>query len=367
MKLNYIKPLDGLRASAILLVLVWHYFACQINENLFNGSAKYLKLATSWTWSGVDLFFVLSGFLIGRILIHYKGSPNYFKTFYIRRIFRIFPPYYLTLIVFAIIVILGLSIKMLWLSKDIYPFYAYFLYIQNFWMHTDHGAMWLGVTWSLAIEEQFYCILPLLIFVVDLKSLPKFLIGGIILAPIFRLFIPDLGAYVLLPARMDSLLIGVLIAYYYLNGSLQKTFENRGALLFKMLVAFIFLLLCSLILFMKGIGKEGIGGVFTHTALACIYGTLLIMVLVNNHSLLSKVLSNKLLLFISKISYVIYLTHQIFNGLLHQFILNQSPQINNMNDVIVTICAFFVTIGFSTISFYTFEKPIIRLGEKYKY
>jgi peptidoglycan/LPS O-acetylase OafA/YrhL len=287
MKLNYVKPLDGLRASAILLVLVWHYFACQINENLFNGAAKYLKLATSWTWSGVDLFFVLSGFLIGRILIHYKGSPNYFKTFYVRRIFRIFPPYYLVLIVFVIIALSGLSVKMPWLSNDAYPFYSYFLYLQNFWMHTNHGAMWLGVTWSLAIEEQFYCILPLLIFFVNLKSLPKFLIGGIVLAPICRLFIPDLGAYVLLPARMDSLLIGVLIAYYYLNGSLQKTFENKGAFLLKLLAAFIFLLLCSLVLFIKGIGKEGIGGVFTHSILACIYGTLLIFVLVNNHSFLS--------------------------------------------------------------------------------
>lgn len=77
MKLNNIKPLDGIRSLAIFLFLIWHYFNCQVNSNLLAGKMKYIKHMSAWTWSGVDLFFILSGFLIGRILIYNKESKNY--------------------------------------------------------------------------------------------------------------------------------------------------------------------------------------------------------------------------------------------------------------------------------------------------
>ena len=79
MKLNYIKPLDGLRTIAILLVIVWHYFNNQVSSNLFNGAIQKITSITYLSWSGVDLFFVLSGFLIGRILLANKNSKNYLK------------------------------------------------------------------------------------------------------------------------------------------------------------------------------------------------------------------------------------------------------------------------------------------------
>ena len=97
-----IKELDGLRGVAILLVVSFHY----INNQLINTPgivAKSLFTLTSFGWVGVDLFFILSGFLIGSILIKEKGKPNYFSTFYIRRIVRIIPNYYLLLGVFAIL------------------------------------------------------------------------------------------------------------------------------------------------------------------------------------------------------------------------------------------------------------------------
>lgn len=364
MKLEHIKPLDGVRALAIFLVLLWHYFTCQIKENLFFGSAVYLKSATFWTWSGVDLFFVLSGFLIGRILIHHKASKNYFKTFYFRRIFRIFPPYYFILLIFLIILLSGLSGKIPWLTNNPHPFYSYLFYLQNFWMAVSgYGPHWLAVTWSLAIEEQFYLILPLIIYVVNLKSLSKFLILGIVLAPVFRAFIPGIAAYVLLPARMDSLLLGVLIAYYHLNGDLVKTFkEKQKTLLFFLIILFILIFICRIT------GKAGIGGIFIHSILALFYGTLIVLTLVmNNNSLFKVILSNTFMSFFAKISYMIYLTHQIFSGLFHQLILNQAPQINNYKDIMVTLSALSATILFSSISYYYFEKPIINLGQKYKF
>src|ERR1700675_5176478 len=90
-----IPELDGIRGMAIAMVIVWHYFSAPAIANGFpEGSAlAYLQAACRLAWSGVDLFFVLSGFLIGGILLDSRDSPNYFRTFYTRRFFRIVPLY----------------------------------------------------------------------------------------------------------------------------------------------------------------------------------------------------------------------------------------------------------------------------------
>ncbi len=360
MELNNIKPLDGVRTIAIGLVLFWHYVYCEVGGDL---GFKYL---TFWTWSGVDLFFVLSGFLIGRILINNKGSKNFFKTFYTKRVLRIFPAYYLVLLGFAILLLSKHAGHFPWLAADPFPFYSYALYIQNFWMvYTNTGPNWLGVTWSLAIEEQFYLVLPLLIFLVKHNNLPRLLIIGIIAAPIFRAIIPSLGPYVLLPARMDSLLIGVLIAYYHLKGSLDKAFrDKRTGLLLVMLTCFV-----SLFVAAAGKPMAGIGGVYIHTLLTLLYGTFLIFVLTGNpNSSFIKGLSTPFMSFIARISYMIYLSHQVISGLFHELILHRhTPGMNNINGFLVTILSLVTTIVFSYLSYRFFEKPILTLGKKYAY
>ena len=95
-----IPELDGLRGLAILLVLVWHYFISSISVGVGTWQA-YAVVPFRLTWSGVDLFFVLSGFLIGGILYDVKNSENYFKVFYFRRIYRIFPVYFIWAVLFV--------------------------------------------------------------------------------------------------------------------------------------------------------------------------------------------------------------------------------------------------------------------------
>ena len=360
-QLKNIKPLDGLRAIAISLVIFWHYICNTINGHLI------FKQLTYWTWSGVDLFFVLSGFLIGRILINSKGSDNYFKIFYVRRFFRIFPAYYLILFIFAIFFLTSLGSHFAWLTAAPYPFYSYLFYIQNFWMsHTaDFGPNWLGSTWSLAVEEQFYLILPLLIFLISKKKLPWVLVTGIILAPICRMLLnPGLSSYVLLPARMDSLLIGVLIAYYHLNGMLEKKLKDKETtVFFSFGTCFIVLLLCGRI-----VAYPGCGGALLHTILMVFYGLLLVIALIaKKDSFLIKFLSTPALSFIARISYMIYLTHQIFNGFFHIALLHtDNPSITNLNGVLVTALSLVTTISFSALSYRFFEKPLLHLGKQYK-
>src|SRR3954470_12177192 len=100
-----IAVLDGIRGTAILLVLVWHYVACQV-QTTPGSRAAYAVEMLSMTWVGVDLFFVLSGFLIGGILLDNRGAENYFSAFYLRRILRIFPLYWVVFRAFAISVVL---------------------------------------------------------------------------------------------------------------------------------------------------------------------------------------------------------------------------------------------------------------------
>jgi peptidoglycan/LPS O-acetylase OafA/YrhL len=104
-----ISQLDGVRGIAILLVLVWHFFAAQIVVAEPAGILSYCKQALSLTWSGVDLFFVLSGFLIAGILLDHHNTSNYFRVFYLRRVCRIFPLYFLLLALFLCLSATSLS------------------------------------------------------------------------------------------------------------------------------------------------------------------------------------------------------------------------------------------------------------------
>lgn len=362
-KLYYIKALDGLRAIAITLVLIWHYFTCQVSADALSGVSKGLWYATCMTWSGVDLFFVLSGFLIGRIILVHKKSDGFFKSFYLRRFYRIFPPYYLILFLLVMLYLLDKASYFPWLTEDTFPWYSYAFYIQNFWMESSFGPHWLGVTWSLAIEEQFYILLPLVLFFTKDKFIPWLCVILILFAPICRAMIPGLGSYVLLPARMDSLLVGVLIAYFYLRPNLFNKLASK-----KHYIPAIIILL-TIVVYYLGLQKLArIGGVYIHSVLALIYGLSLIYILsLKESSFVPKILSHSILSFLARISYMVYLSHQIFAGIFHQLFLNQSPRLENRYDFMVNVLALTSTILFSAISYKVFEKPILGLGRKYKF
>src|SRR5271163_530813 len=99
-----IPQLDGIRGTAILLVIIWHFVVVPVTQAPHQGEiGRIVAHIGLLTWSGVDLFFVLSGFLIGGILIDARDSPNYFSTFYVRRVFRILPIYLLVVVAYALL------------------------------------------------------------------------------------------------------------------------------------------------------------------------------------------------------------------------------------------------------------------------
>lgn len=200
-----IKELDGLRGIAILAVIDCHYLDW------------YPRLGADYGGLGVDLFFVLSGFLITSILLELRGNRGYFRTFYSRRALRIFPPYFLALgIYFAVSVAMGMpgSWKM-WLS---YVFYYASLFTNL--SPITHGdrvvpiavSAGLFVLWSLSVEELYYTFWAPVVRFAGEKIIVCILAATIIAAPIFRLILPDWLHSLTFYCRMDGLAFGSGIA-----------------------------------------------------------------------------------------------------------------------------------------------------------
>jgi peptidoglycan/LPS O-acetylase OafA/YrhL len=182
---------------------------------------KVFLSLTGFGWCGVDLFFVLSGFLITGILLDSKGRQGYFSTFYARRVLRIFPLYYAVLF-FSLVILPGIPHPKSQNFGRIAGDEAwYWLYLSNYSIAKAqtfrHGI--LDVSWSLAIEEQFYLLWPLIVFLLNRRAL-LWLCGGVaVSALLLRCFlvcggIRPIATYVLTPTRMDALVMGAWVALF---------------------------------------------------------------------------------------------------------------------------------------------------------
>jgi peptidoglycan/LPS O-acetylase OafA/YrhL len=214
-----IETLDGVRGIAILAVLVDHT-AMWINP--VGPLDRAVQAVAGSGWSGVDLFFVLSGFLITGILLDAKGGRHYFRSFYARRVLRIFPVCYLAI---ALVVLSSLIPAVAHHFPDaagrVRGVQAwYWTYTTNY-LIAFHGwpaaPMRSAHLWSLAVEEQFYLVWPALVLLVDRRTLARICIGLLVACPILRvaLFLagtPARALVVLTPTRMDTLALGALLA-----------------------------------------------------------------------------------------------------------------------------------------------------------
>jgi peptidoglycan/LPS O-acetylase OafA/YrhL len=192
-----IADLDALRGVACLLVVGFHFFSV---GTFAGGPALMFLFAPGW--SGVDLFFVLSGFLVGGQLLDARATPGNVGTFYIRRLARTFPLYFLLLLVVAAT------------GRGVIPWQA-LVFLQNvLWSTTPPlGASWIQPTWSLAIEEQFYLLLPAAVLLLSRRQLAVLLGFVLLVAPLLRaLLMNSTASYYLLPCRADELALGIIAA-----------------------------------------------------------------------------------------------------------------------------------------------------------
>jgi len=209
-----VPALDGVRGLAILIVLVHN--AAWVAESGGHLVFKLVVAIASTGWVGVQLFFVLSGFLITGILLDSKGKRDYFKSFYIRRALRILPVYYL---VVGLIVLVAATMAWdpEWSHAVLTYQWSYWVYLSN-WVQPFHlGIPGLSHLWSLAVEEQFYLLWPLVIWILSRGSLRALCIGLIVSTPFIRLGLrmlglPEATAYMFTIARWDALATGALLA-----------------------------------------------------------------------------------------------------------------------------------------------------------
>lgn len=236
--------MDGLRAFAILPVLYIHFAPV-------SGIFSFALPASRLGWAGVDLFFVLSGFLITNVLLSSLDKPHYYRNFVMRRALRILPLYYLAIVIYT----LGARFAgggsywaafMEWGGPAWYIFY-----VGNFRMAALNSyppAMGFLPFWSLQVEEQFYLFYPFVVRRWQGKPLWRFLIVCTVSAPLLRAATLAIGnteiaRYSLTPLRMDCIAVGALVALAYREGTLAQ-YRRRlqaglvlGALVFGIVVA----------------------------------------------------------------------------------------------------------------------------------
>jgi peptidoglycan/LPS O-acetylase OafA/YrhL len=206
--------LDGLRGIAILAVFLSHYSG---GHTAGNSVAHFVAGVLDAGWMGVDLFFVLSGFLITGILLDTADAPHKVLNFYARRALRIFPIFYGVLFVFLL---LTPVLHLRWLPQHL----LYFFYLSNMFplliRHVIPPGWGVDLVhfWSLAVEEQFYLVWPLVVWrVTDRKLLFRIAVGIMVVAFLLRVTLVFKGIdasviYQLLPTRADSLICGSLLA-----------------------------------------------------------------------------------------------------------------------------------------------------------
>lgn len=324
MKQDHIPALDGIRGVAIILVLLVHFIPPVAMQ--WRPAEWFMKIFSTGGWIGVDLFFVLSGFLITGILLKTKSQPDYFRNFYVRRTLRIAPVYFLALfILFGLLPFIISTPRFSILQENQLYFWLYATNIGLF--TTGRGAMDSDIAapaiyWSLAVEEHFYLVWPAVVFLCSIRTIKNVCLSLIAISIVIRIIAVLLSDgeksmfFYLTPCKMDGLAAGSLVATVLHEkgmAALQAMIKPAivtAALLCAVLVAYF--------LYMKGLWA---GHWFTLTiglpALVAIFSSVLIVAVAAPSSLLSRMLSSRPLTFFGKYSYGMYVIHAlILPGLL---------------------------------------------------
>jgi peptidoglycan/LPS O-acetylase OafA/YrhL len=311
---SHVNALDGIRGFAFLLVLAYHASGmCMVaTRNL--GEHLYYHLA-AFGYCGVDLFFVLSGFLITGILVDSRGQNGYFRNFYMRRVLRIFPLFYLALVLFYTLLrplFLG-QVSYDWLSLHQLWFWGY---AQNwlFALKPFPNPNLLSPFWSLAIEEQFYLFWPLVVFSLS----AKWILRVSVLLVIFS-FLIRIVAVVLLPtpeaqpfcyfstiSRFDGLATGAIIAVIIRKDTWMRRMEGLSGKYFwcfavATAITFGTQLLFHTMLFLNTIGATTLAFTFG--------GVIFIAVTRTQDHRVVRFFSNRQLRYVGQISYGLYIFH----------------------------------------------------------
>jgi peptidoglycan/LPS O-acetylase OafA/YrhL len=370
-----LPELDGLRGVAVLIVMAFHfsYFGCGTATGFWN---RTYSSVTGLGWAGVDLFFVLSGFLITGILYDSRTNPRYYRVFYARRTVRIFPLYYVTLVM--VFWIIPWTFKRLGRSNPIYstPLAAQMLawsYLLNWGtVFPALGAVTTVIAhfWSLSIEEQFYFLWPLVVRMSMRRSLLFVCAALIVVSPVLRfaayaLHLPQ-AAYEFTFCRMDGLALGAILALA-IRDARNWAFVRRLA---PYGMAFAVTGLAGVIAVVR---SPGFGNIWMDTLgisfIALFFGSSLVKTLDLNGGLMRQVASWRFLRFFGKYSYCLYICHQPLILILARLGVNANHLAVLLHGrflavVVVNFVALSASVLIALLSWNVLEKQFLKLKER---
>lgn len=376
---HHIDVLDGLRGFAVLYVMLDHLFPYHVFEHIT--FLKPLFVVFSMGWSGVDLFFVLSGFLITGILLKHKGSNSYFKAFYGRRILRIFPLYYLLLIAFLIFIpALDLfpGSNNFWTSEG--TTWQYWTFMVNLGPATNMaGHAFLSVAWSLAIEEQYYFVWPSVVRFVTKQTVQRICVAGLVGFGLLRVVMyfvfseSPLWLYHFTFTHLDGILLGSLLATLFFEEAKYKIILRRYAssALLLFVVCVVVVSWCALfpndtqhICYQVPMVMLG------YLVVPLFYGSILTRCLLDRGKL-HDFFNNSWLRKCGKYSYCMYLIHFILSW----FVLNAITTLDFLmfpgKSILFGLSAFGITMVltyvFASLSWKFFEGPVNGLKKYFPY
>jgi peptidoglycan/LPS O-acetylase OafA/YrhL len=371
-KLGHILALDGVRGVAILLVLLNHFSPEGAYDNRF---AKIFQPITARMTIGVDLFFVLSGYLITGILLRSRSSERYFRNFYFRRALRIFPLYYFVLILLAI----GLQTIPSWKNLDslrhAWPWYWFYgtnyLVCRSGFSALDHKQVSLGHFWSLAVEEHFYLFWPFIVWLCSDRALIRVCIALIIIAPLCRAYAvftgqPPLVHYVATQCRMDTLALGALLAVLLQWNTPAELLRRFGKFaLFCTAAALIGMCIGDPVIHLRSsaihLGQPL--GVLRYSFVAFAWAAFIVIAL-NGANFTARILSQPWLRFFGVYSYGMYIYHRIIlNTLTTQFSMRRLSYHGKFWTGIIPHYALCLgtTALIALASYHLFEKHFLKL------
>ncbi|WP_378103358.1 acyltransferase family protein [Chryseobacterium sp. sg2396] len=354
--------LDHLRALAIILVFIYHY-------RMFH-HPEWIDTVGWIGWTGVDLFFVISGFLISVQLFREIRERRTIglKIFFTKRFFRIIPPYLFTLALYF-------CFPLFRERESLPPLWKFISFTQNFGLDVIHEGTF-SHAWSLCIEEQFYLILPLILMVLFTQKLIRWIVPGTVFLMTGSLFFryyawtenvvpyidgPDfwkvwyMNIYYPTYTRLEGLATGVLIGYLFQYYEKFRTFiHTKGNFLF--IIGFM-VLVVSLIFCRDQYSEQA--SVFGFTMIAVSYG-LVLMGAISTSSFISRK-SNFLTSRLATLSYAIYLFHKGIIHLIQLFLAKSEIRISE-NIVLLICCAGCVSAGL--LFRYGIEKPSAVVKDK---
>lgn len=352
--LRYVPQLDGIRGLAIGLVLLWH-LPVVIGRDL--GPLQPLAAAG---WTGVDVFFALSGFLITRILLSTVGRPYYLRNFYVRRGLRILPLYYGVL---ALVFIARFSTP--GVSSDATPSPLWFFgFVSNFWYATKPAAtdLTLEVMWSLSVEEQFYLVWPLLVCWLSRRGLVVTLVGMIVVAPVCRLLVvEDLETMGYTFCRMDGLALGCLAALWSVSPR-RSVPHHLGRVAGGLWIAL------TIIVCLGAFRQDGWGMPTIEYALVpAITAVTILAVLSDQTCLLSRLLGLRPLVWVGSVSFGLYLLHPLCFSMTRSLAVTSGWQGNSGGwpaDVVLAVVSIVLSLLVAGASYYCFERHFLNLKDR---